>query len=176
MKRYGRLAAAGAALLLCAPPSHGLEAKKSVYTRHVYSRCPPLKSPEPGVVEIRSCLGVGVNLFWTADDDGAVVSFGRAPIKESLDIAPFLEAGDTIEWRSTDASRGKPVAAIVRYGIGQRVGALKSFRLVVYRLEPSGRSCVMAVVNGPGANEKARAVADRDAAAFKCGSSKRLER
>ncbi len=167
--------AAAAALLASAGAGQAAEMKHSVYTRHVYSKCPAAKSPTQGSSETRICLGAGVNVFWISDDDGAAIAFGPHPIKESLDIAPFIEAGDTIEWRSTEASGGVPVAAIVRYRIGQRIGALNQTRLVVYRLEPGGKSCVMAVVKEPGANEKARAAADRNAAGFSCGSSKRLE-
>ncbi len=148
--------------------------RESIYTRHKYDRCPSRGAAEGGVTR-RACLGVGsVEVFWTADDDSAAVWFGRRPLKESIDLGSFYEPGETIEWR-LDKSTGRPVAAIVRYRVGQSVGALKESRVVIYRLEPSGASCVMAVIREPRASQKARDAVDAGAASFRCGSSRRRD-
>jgi hypothetical protein len=146
---------------------------KSTYTQHRYSTCPEGKSPEPGVVTVRRCSGPGgLAVTYMGDPDSAVLTFGRSPVSESVDLDAFYEPGDRIEWRGASSGDPRPVSAIVRYRVGKSVGSLKQTRLVVYRIEPSGRSCVMAVVREPGANERARAIVDASAAAFRCGSKR----
>ncbi|QZN98779.1 hypothetical protein [Chenggangzhangella methanolivorans] len=113
-------------------------------------------------------------MTWTADSDSSALSFGRAPADEDLDIGSFFEAQPTIEWRL--GADGRPAAAIVRYRVGRSVGKLTESRLVVYRLEPGGRSCIMGDVVEPQANVKARALSDGLAGDFRCGSSKRVAR
>jgi hypothetical protein len=71
---------------------------------------------------------------------------------------------------------GSPVAAIVRYRAGDSVANLARSQLVIFRLAPSGRSCVMGVVAGADDNLKARKLADTYAPAFACGTSKRIDR
>lgn len=161
------------AFLALAGPA--VAAPDSVYTRHDYQRCPEAKSPEPGVVTVRTCSGAAkTSVTWTADSDSSALSFGRSPVEEDLDIASFFEAQPTIEWRN--GPDGRPYAAITRYKVGKSVGTLIESRLVVYRLEPGGRSCIMGDVVEPLANAKARALADGLAAGFVCGSSKRVSR
>lgn len=146
---------------------------KSTYTQHRYTTCPEGKSPEPGVVTVRRCSGPGgLAVTYMGDPDSAVLTFGRSPVSESVDLDSFYEPGDRIEWRGASSSDPRPVSAIVRYRVGKSVGALKQTRLVVYRIEPSGRSCVMAVVREPNANKKARDIVDAGAASFRCGSKR----
>lgn len=169
------------ATALFAVSSHPAAAQESSYTRHAYQSCKAASSPEPGVIELRRCQGqAGIPVTWTSEPDSSSVGFGDRPDEESLDIGSAFEVGSTIEWRSAGAgkdSAGKrPVAAIVRYKVGDSVGKLNASRLVVYRIEASGRSCVMGVVAGGDANARARIMVDRSAAGFVCGTSKRLER
>lgn len=144
-------------------------AQESRYTRVDFSKCVEAKSPEPGVIEVRRCAGPGgVPVTLTSEPDAATVTFGKAPLDEALGVGSFYQPGDTIEWRGD--------AAIVRYRIGDSVGKLDRSVLAVYRLERSGRSCVMAIVHEPGANEKARRAADAEAPRFRCGTSARFSR
>jgi hypothetical protein len=147
----------------------------SVYTRHDYESCQEIESPEPGISTRRRCEGrAGIAVIWNNEPDDSSVDFGTKPLREDLRIGRFFAAGNTIEWRGP---AGTPLAAIVRYHSGRRIGLLDRPKLVVYRLEPGGRSCVMATVNGTqGANERARRLADRGAASFRCGVSRRLTR
>lgn len=162
-------------VLILAAAAPAVAAPDSVYTKHDYDRCPAAKSSEPEAITVRTCSGPNkTTVTWTADSDSSALSFGRAPVVEDLDIGSFFEAGTTIEWRS-DAD-GRPFAAIVRYKVGKSVGALKESRLVVYRLEPGGRSCIMGDVVEPQANAEARALADGLAAGFACGKTKRVSR
>ena len=170
--RAGALIAATAMFAISAAGTAVAE-PKSTYTQHKYSSCPEGKSPEPGVIEVRRCSGPsGLAVTFMSEDDSAVLTFGRAPMSESVDLDVAYVPGDKIEWRGASADDPTPVSAIVRYRVGKSVGALKESRLVVYRIEPSGRSCVMAVVREPGANGKAREIVDSRAASFRCGSKR----
>lgn len=154
-------------------PHGALADPKSTYTEHRYSACPEGKSPEPGVISVRRCSGpAGLAVTYTADDDSAVLTFGKAWTAESVDLGSFYEQTTKIEWRGASSGDPRPVSAIVRYRVGQSVGRLNETRLVVYRIEPSGRSCVMAVVREPGANQKARDIVDRNASGYRCGSKR----
>lgn len=144
-------------------------ARESRYTRVDFSKCAEAKSPEPGVVEVRRCAGPGgIAVTLTSEPDSATVTFGAAPLDEALGIGSFHQPGDTIEWRGE--------AAIVRYRVGDSVGTLNRSVLAVHRIERGGRSCLMAIVREPGANLKARQVADEQAARFRCGASRRVAR
>lgn len=145
------------------------QAQESRYTRVDFSKCPEAKSPEPGVIEVRRCAGPGgTPVTLTSEPDAALVTFGKAPRDEALGIGSFHQPGDTIEWRGE--------AAIVRYRVGDSVEKLDRSVLAVYRIDRAGKSCVMAIVHEPGANVKARQVADAEAPRFRCGSSARLTR
>lgn len=167
-----RVIAATAALsLVCAAQAHA--EPKSTYTQHRYEACPESRSPEPGVITLRRCSGpAGVAVIYMAEPDSAALAFGKPSGRESVDLDAFYEPNDKIEWRGASSSDPTPVSAIVRYRVGKSVGALKETRLVVYRIEPSGRSCAMAVVREPGANKKAREIVDARAATFRCGSKR----
>ncbi|PZQ19229.1 MAG: hypothetical protein DI565_02315 [Ancylobacter novellus] len=174
-QRLSRLAAA--LLMVWAPSAFApsvAAAPSSSYTEHRYDACPKGPSPEPGVIDVRVCAGpAGLPVTLVAEPDAATLRIGRAPLDEPLGIGSFYEPSSKIEWVDLDGSPG-PAAAIVRYKVGPSVGALKDSRLVVYRLEPSGRSCVMAAIREPGANDRARAIVERSAAGFRCGSSARI--
>jgi hypothetical protein len=168
--------AALAAVLALAPPAEG-RTFDSRYSRFDYANCRVGETPETGIVEVRICRGLGpVDVVWTAEPDSSEVTFGTDAEDEVLGLGDFHEAGDTVEWRLRNRD-GQPaaVAAIVRYWTGANIGRLDHSRLVVYRIEPSGRSCVMSLVDGsrPNANAEARQIADRWSASFVCGVSAR---
>jgi hypothetical protein len=80
----------------------------------------------------------------------------------------FNSLGKMAEWRGQDP--GKPRALIVRLSVpaDTDLGRRGSSDLVVARLAPS--ACVVAVVpQGPGQNEKARAIADGELPPCKAG-------
>ena len=72
---------------------------------------------------------------------------------------------------------GVPAALPLSFAVaGDSVADLARSQLVVYRLAPSGRCCVLGMVTGAGDNLKARELAVAHAAAFACGASKRVVR
>lgn len=167
--------AVAALLAAVAAPGSAAAEPKSTYTDHRYERCPEAKSPEPGIVVVRRCSGpAGLAITYTAGDDSAVLTFGKGYAREDVDLGSFYEPSAKIEWRGASSGDPRPVSAIVRYRVGRSVGKLTETRLVVHRIEPSGRSCVMAVLREPGANRRAREIVDASAAGFSCGSSKRV--
>lgn len=148
----------------------------SGYTTHDYAKCRKDKDDgEP--VAVHRCPGkAGFTVIWTATDDSSAVAFGARALAETIsDRAAFFEAGKTIEWRGPKG--GRPQAAILRYATGQNVGKLDGSRLVVYRLQADGASCVVGSVDArkPGANAAARRLADEKAAGFRCGQDARSE-
>jgi hypothetical protein len=154
--------------------SQPVSAQGSSTTRHNYEACKQDPSPEPDVIEVRRCTGPsGIDVIWTSEPDSSSVDFGDDPLDEEMAIGNVFEVDPTIEWRSGRTAR--PVAAIARYKVGAGIASLNETRLVVYRIEPSGRSCIMGVVagGGPSATRKARALIDRSAEKFVCGKSKR---
>ena len=162
--------------VLAALPLSFAVAQDSHYTRHDYDSCEEAPSPEPGIIDVRRCIGLdGIAVTWISEPDSSSVQFGDNPLDEYLDLGAAFEVGTTIEWRTGEAG-GSPVAAIVRYRSGDSIASLKRSQLVIYRLAPSGRSCVLGMVTGASDNLKARELADAHAPAFACGTSKRLVR
>jgi hypothetical protein len=150
-------------------------AQESITTRHNYEKCREAPSPEPGIIEVRRCSGpLGITVIWMSEPDSSSVRFGD-PLDEEMDLGAAFEAGTVIEWRSGKAGNA-PVAAIASYQAGDSIGKLNRSRLVVHRIEPSGRSCIMGVITGGGASDKARALIDGSAERFVCGTSKRAGR
>jgi len=164
---------AGCAMLGPSP----VAALESLTTTHDYAKCPPATSPEPGVIDAHLCQGpAGIAVKWISEPDSSSVDLGSARLQEELGLGSFFEADTSIEWRGPRKGADiAPVAAIVGYSVGRSVSRLDGRRLVVYRLEPAGGSCVMAVVAGSkaGAIARARALADKHAERFKCGTSRR---
>ena len=162
-----------AALAVVAAYAGPAAAQESSYTRHKYEACSRAQSPEPGVIEVRRCQGKsGIAVLWMSEPDSSSVSFGDKSLDEALDLGgAAFEVGSTIEWR-TGRRGSTPVAAIVRYRVGAGVSSLNRSVLVVYRLQPSGGSCVMGVVGGADVN-LARRVVDQSAGSFVCGKSAR---
>lgn len=174
--RFFALAAAlGGLLVSWAPAALAatvIPVRESITTHHDYGRCPSKTDPQIALVR-RACLGVGsIEVFVTEGDGSKALWFGRRPIKESIDLGAFYKPADDIEWR-LDKGTGLPMAAVVRYRVGASAGALTGSKLVVYRLEPAGGSCIMAVLPDGKAGAKARALIDADARGFRCGSSRR---
>lgn len=149
-------------------------ANESAYTKHVWEKCPTIGDEADGVVKRRCAGRAGIDVIWTAGDDSSAVDFGERPAEQFLEIASFFEAGTTIEWRGP--ANGRPVAAILRYATGDRIGRLNRSVLVVYRLQPDGVSCVMGTVDGRAkdANVRARTLVDTQANGFRCGESKQV--
>jgi hypothetical protein len=171
LRTFCSLAILGSAAMALAAPA---SAQDSTFTRHKYEACVEAPSPEPGVIEVRRCAGkAGIAVRWMSEPDSSSVSFGDKPLDEDMGLGAAFEVGSTIEWRSARRSR-TPIAAIVRYKTGAGVGSLNKSVLVVYRLEPSGTSCLMGVVGEPNAGAKARRLVDQSAGTFVCGKSARI--
>lgn len=150
-------------------------AQESIATRHNYEKCREAPSPEPDIIEVRQCNGPsGIAVIWISEPDSSSVSFGSNRLDENLEIGAAFEVDAAIEWRSGKTSKA-PVAAIVRYQTGDSVGKLDKSLFIVHRIEPSGQSCIMGVVSGRGASNKARALIDGSAERFVCGKSRRAD-
>jgi hypothetical protein len=147
----------------------------SAYSRFDFERCVVAPSPEPGVIDVRICHGRNdIDVVWTSEPDSSDIGFGATPKYESLDLGPFHEASNTIEWRlRTRRGATAPFAAIVRYDLGDRIGHLDRHRLIVYRLDGNRTSCVIGMIDAarPNANGEARQMADRWGPSFVCGVS-----
>lgn len=169
-----RLVLGLAVLLPIAGASAAGAGQASSYTSHDWENCAEVPSPEEGVVQLFRCNGpAGIPVTYTGEEDGSSVGFGAKPLDEDYGFAGFFAVGRTVEWRGPDG--GRPQAAIIRYRIGQSVSRLDRTVLVAYRLQPDGVGCIMATVaGGAGDNARARAVVDRDAAGFRCGTSRRV--
>lgn len=151
-------------------------AQQSITTRHNYEKCPEAPSPEPDVIEVRRCSGpTGIAVLWMSEPDSSSVSFGNNPLDEDLGIGAAFEVGTVIEWRSGKTGK-TPIAAVIRYRTGDSVGKINKSRLVVHRIEPSGRSCIMGIITGNAANDKARVLIDGSADHFICGKSGRTDK
>lgn len=171
-----RLALAIGFAALLAPPLRA-EQWASSYTSHDYAKCRKDKG-DGDPVAVHRCAGkAGIAVTWTADDDASAVGFGPGPVDETIlpDVG-FFEAGRTIEWRGPKG--GRPQAAILRYATGRSVGRLDGARLVVYRLDAGGHSCIIGSVDArkPAANAAARRLADERGPSFRCGQDSRSDR
>ncbi|MFC5068285.1 hypothetical protein [Flaviflagellibacter deserti] len=132
---------------------------ESIYTRHDYAACDEQKSPEPDVIEVRKCTGLGgIAVVWTGEPDASFVTIGETG-DDGLDLgASFFEVGNTIEWRGPKrVGTIDPNAMIVRYVTGKAIGNLDVSKLAVYRLNAGGSSCFLGAAS---TNQAARAIAD----------------
>lgn len=175
-----RLAILFGAAMLATPVLAGFD---SAYTELDFNNRKNCTNVTPAPVEGEAndgvafeCAGFGGYVVTFAEGDlRSVVSFGT----ESGDhcsarqtFGGFNSVGKRIEWRLKD---GNPIATILRWSVSydaEEPSKQKSW-LVVTKLE-ADNSCHMAYVEGayPGANEKARSLADTAAEAFSCESDR----
>jgi len=145
-------------------------AADSAYTKFDWEKC--RKTGEEDDVVMRRCNGPdGIVVDINSGADAALVSFGAKGARGDTQLGEFYFPKETVEWRKAGgASGGKPFAAILRYDIGKSVGGPFRSALVVYKLEGTESSCIVAIVDGrkPGANERARKAADEMAPGFTC--------
>ncbi|MFT4096552.1 MAG: hypothetical protein QM651_05475 [Rhodoblastus sp.] len=142
-------------------------AAESAYTKFDWEKC--RKTAAEDDVVIRRCNGPdGVAVHINNGADAAFVSFGAKGVRGETQLGEFYFPKDTVEWRR---SGGKPFAAILRYDIGKAIGGPFRSALVVYKLEGSASSCIVAILDSarPDANARARTLADEAAPKFSCG-------
>ncbi|SDR47563.1 hypothetical protein SAMN05519103_03653 [Rhizobiales bacterium GAS113] len=147
----------------------------SAYTKHDYERCKLVSRDVAS--QTRKCRGIaGIAINYQNDDDNSVIDFGKEGLvgERGYDEGAVF-AGKTIEWRGV-RRRGAlaPYAAIVRFDMGRSVSGPFRPQLMIFRLEGTQRSCVVASLDArkPNADEKARQIADDIAATFACGKDK----
>lgn len=150
---------------------------ESAFSNHVYAKC-AAAPPDPGDETAVVCDSpVGIPVYYRQSGGKASLSLGQSPLSENaLSEFPFYQAGPTIEWRGEKKDgRVVPIAAIVRYAVGTSPDQLRSNAFIVYRLQPDGVSCVMAVfgIFEEHAGVRARSVVDKSARDFKCGETRR---
>ncbi|HMN72506.1 MAG TPA: hypothetical protein PKA55_11640 [Rhodoblastus sp.] len=142
-------------------------AAESSYTKFDWETC--RKTGAEDDVVTRRCNGPdGIAVDINSGADAAFVSFGAKGARGETQLGDFYFPKATVEWRR---SGGKPLAAILRYDIGKAIGGPFRSALVVYKLEGTASSCIVAIVDGarPGANDRARTAADEAATKFTCG-------
>jgi hypothetical protein len=123
------------------------------------------------------CKGYdGIDVRVAEGDLRIFVSYGPKAETQSAayeTLPQFNSIGETLEWRLTkEGGRLQPFATILRYRWDSDL--IEGSTLVVTKLAKDN-ACHMAYVEATGnpkANEQARAIADKDAAAFKCKRDK----
>ncbi len=159
------------ALALLAAAAAAAQPATSVYTALDLDSCEVLEIVEEGESVRQRCPGFGgVPLFVSAGD-------GRFDVDAGIDngewesLAAFNAPGGRIEWRLRG---GRPFAIIFRLTTvvpGQRATSA----LMVETIGQAGRpGCQIASIDGAvaNANAVARAIADRRAGAFRCGTDR----
>jgi len=177
-------AALVAAIIAGVAPARGAEILDSAFTHFDAKHC--RHKPGRDVEDYGSwrCAGYGGIVVWlAAGDQRMFVSFGPHAADELATAQTFPAFNDayegTIEWRLERRPDGRmhPFAAIMRWNVridADDDGHPRGRYLVVTRLGPGGVCWVGTVfANGdPNANAAARAIADQQARAFRCGIDK----
>lgn len=153
-------------ILLSALAAQGAPA--SVYTALDLDRCRVIRRVEEGESVTHECPGhMTVPLIVSQGDGRFDIDAGRDnEIWESLD--PFNHPGPRVEWRM----RGRvPVAIIYRLIVDHPRPDARSVLMVETIGSAARPGCLIATIDGAlaGANARARAIADRRTASFRCG-------
>lgn len=154
------------ACLIGAVSANAAAAADSAYTKFDWETC--RKTGEEDDVVMRRCNGPdGIAVDINSGADAAFVSFGAKGARGETQLGSFYFPKATVEWRKAS---GKPYAAILRYDVGKAIGGPFKSALVVYKLEGTASSCIVAIVDGgkPDANERARKAADEATPKFTC--------
>ncbi len=155
----------------------------SAYTSYDLDKCRVIAAPaqDEEFAGTWGCPGFEnkpeYEIVFSEGDLRSLVSFGQDHAEHCSSIQSFggfNSVNSTVEWRLKD---GKPFAAIQRWTVSydpEDSNKIHSW-LVVTRIEP-GNSCQLAYVEGamPGANEKARMIADAVAATSQCGAEEKI--
>jgi hypothetical protein len=152
----------------------GAEEISSVYTELDFAKCKdatPDDMKDYGSISI--CPGQdGIDVRVAEGDLRMFVSYGPNAATQTAayeTVSRFNSIGETLEWRGAKAAgRWSPFATILRFK--WEVDGEKGSTLVVTKLGADD-ACHVAYVEAAGnpqANEQARAIADRDARAFRC--------
>jgi len=152
--------------LIAAFATQDARAAESAYTTFDWDKC--RKTGAEDDVVMRRCDGpAGIAVDVNSGADAAFVSFGAKGARGDTQLGEFYFPKTTVEWRK---AAGKPYAAILRYDIGKSIGGPFRSALVVYKLEGTASSCIVAIVDGgkPDANARARRTADEAAPKFAC--------
>lgn len=120
----------------------------------------------------RHCPGrYGVRLFVNEDDGRFDIDAG-VPNEEWESPTQFNELGPQLEWR-IEARR--PFALIYRYNVPEAMPGGRSYIAVESIGRPGRPGCLVALLTAnPGANVRARQIADTRARTFRCGRDGRL--
>ena len=112
-------------------------AQDSHYTRHDYGNCEEAPSPEPGIINVRRCVGFyGIAVAWISEPDSSSVQFGDNPLEEYLDLGAAFEVGTTIEWR-TGAGHYSLIASTTEDGHWFACGVPHGRRVMVNAAHPT---------------------------------------
>ncbi|MCD1622333.1 hypothetical protein [Citromicrobium bathyomarinum] len=161
---------AGAEQAAQAPDDDGYA---SAYTQLDLESCRVLDQSidEGSWVELRCAGYQGIPLFVSEGDLRFDVDAG-VPNENFQTILAFNTIGDTVEWRLRE---GAPFATIIRYRDVSSESGTRSVLAVDTIGQPGAPGCRVAQIAGdtPRANQRARAIADADAAGFDCANEPR---
>jgi hypothetical protein len=120
----------------------------------------------------RRCEGRDGIILYVSEDDARFDIDAGVDNGEWESPAQLNELGPQLEWRLDD---GRPFALIYRYNIPEAMAGGRSM-LAVESIGRTGRpGCLVALLTAtPGANERAREIADRSARSFRCGTDQRI--
>ena len=120
----------------------------------------------------RRCRRGGVELFVSEDDARFDIDAG-VDNGEWESAAALNELGPQLEWRSEG---GRPFALIYRYTMQEAMPGGRSMLAVESIGRPGRPGCLVALIRAtPGANVRARRIADTRARSFRCGGDRRIE-
>ena len=157
----------------------------SAITRLDLKRCRHIRGRAAEDYGSWRCAGYrGMQILVSAGDQRVTVSYGARAARELAarqTLAAFNSTGRAVEWRLEQgpSGRSRPFATILRWNT-TTVDPDNDDRpfagqvLVVTRLGPGG-VCHVGYVDGranPNADELARAIAERHARGFRCGTDK----
>ncbi len=119
----------------------------------------------------RRCRRGSVELFVSEDDARFDIDAG-VDNGEWESAASMNELGAQLEWRSEG---GRPFALIYRYVMQEAMPGGRSMLAVESIGRPGRPGCLVALIRAtPGANVRARQIADTRARTFRCGRDRRI--
>ncbi len=139
----------------------------SDYTGLNLDKCYVQSQSDEGATTLYKCMGYQDMAVFVEHVDGRFNVDLGALDDDFVNRTPFNTLGDQIEWRLKD---GQPIAGIVRYDFDTGTDIARTSELAIISVGGDDRkSCYIGwVPAGPDQNARARQLADREGANFRC--------